>query len=244
MSDAGWLYAYAIAEDGIALPEGQHGLEGAPLQVRSAAGVSVILSPISNGQVRAKRSNLAAHFDVLRRLGEAQDILPMGFGTIFDTMSDVDALLADHGDTLRTELERVRGCVEMALKLLWAGDDIFRVFVDRYPELRRARDACLARGGNHNEMMKLGQTFERLLNADRDEKLEMVMARMRPVCSDVRVETPTEERISLSIACLLQRTKTGEFDRALSVLAEIFDDNYILDVRGPNPPFSFVDVRL
>ncbi len=241
---AGWLYAYAIAEEGVALPEGHCGLEAMPLQVRSGSGVSVILSPISKGEIRARRRNLSAHFEVLRKLGDAQDILPMSFGTIFDSVADVDALLADYGPSLRTELERVRGCVEMALKLLWAGDDIFRAFVDRYPELRRARDACFARGGDHNEMMKLGQTFERLLNTDRDEKLDMVMAWMRPVCSDIRVETPTEERISVSTVCLLRRENASEFDRALSSLAELFDDNYVLDVRGPTPPFSFVDVRL
>src|SRR5690349_17284340 len=66
--------------------------------------------------------NARAHEDVLLAVAAVADVVPFRFGTICRTADDVRAMLAEQRDALTAGLERIRGCVELGVKL-WADRD-------------------------------------------------------------------------------------------------------------------------
>jgi hypothetical protein len=92
------------------------GLVGVPVQATTIDDFVVVRSRL--GVVpAASPKTLAAHHDVVASLMEAEAIVPFPFGTAL-AGDESDTWVASHATLLRTALAKVRGCVEMNVKLL------------------------------------------------------------------------------------------------------------------------------
>lgn len=238
-------YGYAVARADMPLPEGLTGVEDRALERLEVGKLALIVSRVEATTLRPQRKHLSAHYKVLSQLSQGHDTLPMAFGIIFDDADAATVVLRDHGQTLARQLDKVSGSVEMGLRLRWEGVDVFTAVVDSHADLRQMRDRCFS-GGNpsQRELLDLGQAFEKRLNEDREKRREVVLATLRPLCSDIKVLPPPNENTSVNVACLVRRSVLGEFDKAVDKLAEVFDDNHVLEVDGPLPAFNFVDIRI
>jgi len=110
-------YLYAIVDR---LPRAWNGhlpgLAGVPVQATPAHDFVLVRSRL--GAVpAASPKTLAAHHDVVASLMEADAIVPFPFGTA-RAGGEGDLWVASHATTLRATLAKVRGCVEMNVKLL------------------------------------------------------------------------------------------------------------------------------
>ena len=239
------LYCYAVARGDIVLPEGLSGVADATLVKHSLGSLSLVLSKTDAMQLRPQRKFLSAHYRVLSALSAGNDILPMAFGIIFDDLDASLGILREFGDMLSEQLDAVSGSVEIGLRLKWQGVDVFTVVVDSHADLQQMRNRCFKSGNpSQRELLDLGQAFEKRLNQDRDKRREVVLAALRPVCRDIRVLPVQNETTSVNVACLVERKSLDEFDKAIESLAGVFDDNHLLELDGPLPPFNFVDVRI
>jgi len=245
-NSGGRLYVYAIGAADMLLPEGLAGLGGAPVRLCAVGRLAAIVSDTELDVVRPERRHLAAHQAVLTRLVTSADLLPMAFGMISDGEAAVRALLAEHVAVLSRQLARIAGRVEMAVRLRWQEDDTFRVFVERFPELRKRRDACF--GGQREpaqmELLELGRTFEQLLLREREDKTSLALAMLGPVAAEVKNVEPSSERLMFDLNCLVGRDHESRFEVAVEELAGKLGDEFVLEVRGPWPPYNFVNVSL
>lgn len=238
-------YGYAVARGDIALPEELTGVEDRALELLTVGKLSLVVSRVEATTLRPQRKHLSAHYRVLSQLSQSNDTLPMAFGIIFDDAEAATVVLRDHAQTLARQLDKVSGSAEMGLRLRWEGVDVFTAVVDSHADLRQMRDRCFSGGKpSQRELLDLGQAFEKRLNEDRDKRREVVLATLRPVCSDLKVLPPPNENTSVNVACLVRRSVLGEFDKAVDKLAEVFDDKHVLELDGPLPAFNFVDIRL
>jgi hypothetical protein len=208
--------------------------------------LAAIVSDTALDVVRPERRHLAAHQAVLTRLVAGADLLPMAFGMISDNEVAVRALLAEHAAILSRQLARIAGRVEMTVRLRWQDDDTFRVFVERFPELRRRRDACFGgqREPGQMELLELGRTFEQLLLREREDKTSLALAMLGPVAAEVKNVEPSNERLMFDLNCLVGRDHESRFEVAVEELAGKLGDEFVLEVRGPWPPYNFVNVSL
>lgn len=238
-------YCYAVGRDDIHLPDDLTGVMDVSLEKHNLGSLSVIVSGIDVPQLRPQRKILSAHYRVLSALSTQHDILPMAFGIIFDDRETCLATLGGYDEMLREQIAAVTGSVEVGIRLKWEGVDVFTVVVESHADLQAMRDRCFS-GGNpsQRELLDLGQAFEQRLNQDRDKRLELVLATVRPLCRDIRVLPTSNENTSVNIACLVRRTFLDKLDEAVEKLAEMFDDNHLLEVDGPLPPFNFVEIRI
>jgi hypothetical protein len=239
-------YIYGIVAAGAQFPEALSGLEDAPMRPYVVDRLAALISPTTLDAVRPERRHLSAHQSVLTKVAQATDVLPMAFGMISDSEAAVGEMLAEYSEIFSRELARIAGRVEMAVRLSWQGDDIFRTYVEHFPELKRRRDACFngRREPNQMELLDLGQHFERLLARDREEKMETAFSVLRPIVSEIKTVEPNNERLMFSIACLVDRGIEPRFDSAIEELATKFQDDYRIEVNGPWPPYSFVSLTL
>ncbi len=110
-------YFYAIV-DGLprAWADRPPGLVGGAVEATRSHDFLVVRSRLGTVPAPTPKT-LAAHHDVVTSLMEADAILPFPFGTALPG-PESDAWLATHAALLRTALSKVRGCVEMNVKLL------------------------------------------------------------------------------------------------------------------------------
>jgi hypothetical protein len=239
-------YIYGIGRSSAPLPGDLAGLHGAPVERIAVNGLAAFVSAAASESVRPERRHLLSHQDVLVRIAAENDILPMAFGTIGDDAMAVDQLLTDNAEEFERELERIAGRIEMAVKLRWQGDDIFRFFVDLHPSLRRRRDACFdgRREPGQIELLELGRHFESLLNRERGDKLDMAVVMLRPSSVELKVEQVADKELMFSVTCLVARESEEEFGEATAGLAKKFGDSYEMQIYGPWPPYSFINLNI
>jgi Gas vesicle synthesis protein GvpL/GvpF len=112
------LHLYALA-DHPAQPARIDGIDGAELRtVAMPAGVDAVVSDVVNGQRPPAEAAILAHAAVVEELASLNDaVLPARFsGGYSDDDALADAIKARE-PRIREALERVRGCVEIGLRV-------------------------------------------------------------------------------------------------------------------------------
>ncbi|HKI18818.1 MAG TPA: GvpL/GvpF family gas vesicle protein [Isosphaeraceae bacterium] len=240
-------YLYAIVD---ACADGQTfdflGLDGSTVYTIGNDGVTAIVSDLTNHKIRPERRRLAAHHAVLKELMADHTVLPMAFGLLADGPEAVRRILRTNHDAIAEQLDRVRGRVEMGLRVSWDVANIFEYMIACHGELRSLRDQVF-RGGrtpSQDDKIDLGRAFDRLLTASRESHLQRVTLALRSHTAEIRSNPPRSEREVLNLACLVERERQQGFEQGVLLLARRFDNNFAFDITGPWPPHNFVDISL
>ncbi len=238
------MYLYAIADAGAIDPTGLTGLKDSAVTTVSHEDLAAVVSPAPDGKLRPRRRNLKAHHDLLKALMEEATILPMAYGVLADSEGQVTAFLQQHPDTLRAQLEQVRGHVEIGFRASWNVDDIFAHFVEQYEELRELRDAVFEGEGepSRQEKIHVGEQFEAFLEEARAEHRETVESYLGKACRAIEADDPKEESEVMNLACLVPRDGEEKFEEAVVEAAEAFSDDFTFTYTDPMAPYSFADV--
>jgi hypothetical protein len=214
------IYAYAICEPTAAdPPPGGVGLSGARLRVLESDGLGAIYSRHRARFVRPSTNLVLKHQRVVQRVMAGGPVLPLRFGTQLETEQQLARELAQRRQKLLCALDRVRGHVELGL----------RVFVERdretdtEPETLSGRDYLLARVGNH--------AHARILQ----HELHAPLARL--ATANV-LRTRAASPAILVAAYLVDAGAVAEFRRRANELAEQQTHAHVL-ITGPWPPYSF-----
>lgn len=110
------IYLYAITEPGRAEPDAP-GLDEEPLHALDRVEVAGVYSEHDRLDTRPEPSLLWRHEQVVERLMDGGPALPARFGTVFTDAGGLAAALDASGEELRRRLDRVRGCVELAVRV-------------------------------------------------------------------------------------------------------------------------------
>lgn len=110
------IYLYAIT-DPVRIDHRERGLLDAPLEVIEEGGVGAVYSTHTELECKPDPDLAWRHDRVVELLMDQAGVLPLRFGTV---LADTDALrtvLRDQGTRFRLLLSRVRGCVELAVRV-------------------------------------------------------------------------------------------------------------------------------
>jgi hypothetical protein len=129
------IHVYALVEGLERLPEVE-GVGGAPLELLELGGPAVVVA--SRGpRAEADEEQALAHGRVVEALMEsASAVLPVRFGPAVPDEQALARLLAERGPALREALARVRGCVEVGLRV-WGDRAVADRLHDRLAQLVR-----------------------------------------------------------------------------------------------------------
>jgi Gas vesicle synthesis protein GvpL/GvpF len=204
---------YAITDHpGPALPE------GAPLKMVRANGLAAVCAPAGSDELSPDA--LWRHEEVVEALMENRDLLPVRYGTRVESEGAATRVLAQRHDELSAALDRVRGAVELSLRI-GRGSDLGTA--PREPttgrEYMRAR-ACSAFAREaafrtvHEPLSVLARESRELPARADDELLRMAYL--------------VDRRVVASFTSLVERL--DDANPALRLLC-----------TGPWPPYSFAE---
>ena len=237
------LYLYGITSAKGATRIRTGGVEGGSVQHLVVGSVAAIVSPVAPGKIRPQRSNLAAHNQIL---ADQQAVLPVAFGTVVDSEEELYDVLHDNHAALVDRLRRLKGKVEICLKVYWETSNFFEFFVAGHKELKQMRDR-LFRGGrrpNRREQIELGELFASLLQQARERHTGRVTKALAPYCAEIRTADVGDEKMIMKLACLVDKNRQRQWEKGVDKAARQFDNNYCFKYGNPTAPYSFTDLEL
>ncbi len=211
------IYVYAITESAAPAPA-IAGIDDAELSSLSVEGAAAVYSVHPEADIAPGREAVWRHELVVEELMRVGPILPARFGTAFAHKDALESVLEDRAPELRGALERVRGCVELAVRV-------------RLPEAEAA------------DQRRDGRAYLEAKLARHEQEEHVAESMLRPLgqiaVASSRRRAAERER-TLKASYLVRATDVRRFAEEAQRLA---DRNAELELSctGPWAPYSFVE---
>lgn len=222
------IYAYSIGDPAASAPPDRRGLGGAVLRTLEIAGLAAVYSRHRTLRPRPSPELVLAHERVVEALMARGAALPLRFGTVLDREDQLAAAVEERQDELRGALERVRGHVELGVRVMrpdepGSGARSREVGLGRAVDGTSGRAYLLARAAEHRRADQAAGAIHRPL------------ARLA-AASSVR-DQPRPPAVMVA-AYLVDVGRIDDFRARAEELAARHDD-LALVVTGPWPPYNF-----
>ena len=239
------LYVYGVTWADVARDHAKAGIAGADVQALRADDLAALTSPLEDPNVRARRRELVAHSEVLAAALEQGTVLPLSFGTVFETAEAVVRdFLVPRADELRRLLRELDGRVELRVKAFYREEAILAEIIRENPRIARLREA--ARSGpeaaTYGLRIELGELVAAEVRGRSRRDAEAILERVRPLFLDVAIDDEPIEHQVLRASFLVERGRIAAFDEAMDDLARREDGRIDFKYVGPLPPHSFVSL--
>lgn len=189
------IHIYAFADGLTELPD-LAGLDGAPLESRTAHGFDAVVSrrdPLASAT--SLRAEAITHGTIVEALVDrAAAVLPVRFGEEPPDEESFASLVHGRSEDLRRSLEHVRGCVEVGVRIR-CGDEPARVRPSSGTEYMRGRRAV---GAGYHELGESLRGLVREVRAARDGAAYLVpRANLEPVRDAVLCFADTHPKLTV-----------------------------------------------
>lgn len=234
------LYVYCLGDElSESAFEGLAGVDGAGVRLLGLGRLSAVVSEAREQAAAVTDENVLAHSRVNAAALAASTPLPFRFGTRA-TPGRLAEYVSANEAALVAALARVRGCVEMSVKLLDASRGEVKAEVGG-----REAEGATVEGGRGTAFL-LSKRREILGGEDARRRAEELAAWLAAGVSGLARETAARVRpagaIALSAAHLVERERVAEYRARLRSLGAERPALRLL-TSGPWPPYSFGDIR-
>jgi hypothetical protein len=221
------IYLYAVGEPQDP-PGDLRGLDDAPLLTVTGGGVTAFASQHTDLELEANESALWKHEDVVEALMDSATVLPMRFGSTLPTIAAVRAMLVERSGELAAALERVRGAVELGIRVLGEPAD----------ESPRQASTLVAAASGAPPGPGASYLLQRL---GRSREINTLVERVHePLAALARASRRRElgtSRLVFSGAYLVDRDSVEAFRARVEELDE--ENPASIVCTGPWPPYGF-----
>jgi len=110
------LYLFCLMDDLVEVPP-IAGLQNEPVRILRIGDFSVVVNDFRGNQLVPSKDNIVAHERVIEKFMDKTTPLPFRFGSVISEPK-LQQFITENAASLRADLEKVRGCVEMGLKVM------------------------------------------------------------------------------------------------------------------------------
>jgi hypothetical protein len=230
------LYLYAITDRPEAALPVLSGVENAPVFQLGYRDLAAVASRTASCDVPATETHLWQHEAVVEALMADRTALPVRFGSVLPGEAALwDALAAVHAE-LVAALGRVRGRVEVGVRVLW--DDGCQPATSRDESEQTSGQP--AGSGRFYLMARLEQEQRSQAGRQRAEsmanRIHAPLARLAAANTRQVLATP---HLLLTAAYLIEKDRLEAFESEVRALGAAYPALHLL-ATGPWPPYSFV----
>jgi hypothetical protein len=234
--------------------DGQNSLAVATYQDLAAVWSPVPVEDFSGPEAEERLQDLTwigprviRHQEVVAGVMRHAPVLPVRFGTIFASLSNLEKVLQRHSDTIAGFLERLTDQEEWAVKGMLdrpgAREKLFALNLAR----KAASLEALSPGKRYFEEQRLRAASEHELQRWLQKACREVWADLRGYAAQVqerrllsRETTGSDQDMLWNWALLIPRQAVGDFQARIQDLnAQYAHRGLRLEVTGPWPPYSF-----
>src|SRR5438552_3905828 len=138
-ADSRGKYVYCIVETSDQHRFGAIGIGAEPAEVHTInfKDIAAVVSDTPLEVYDATRENVLAHERVNETVMKEFTVIPMSFGTVFRTQSDVVQFLTHTGEALRDVLSKMKDKIEFGLKVNWDTEAVLKEVETEREDIRR-----------------------------------------------------------------------------------------------------------
>lgn len=239
-----YLYGIVGAVDG--LDFGKIGIAEEEVYAIRYGDLAAVVSDHPLCKIQPLRQNLKPHHEVIKEVNKGYTIIPMTFGHIAKDTDDILQVLKNNFSIIFQELKKLENKVEMGLRIFWDVDNVFEYFLKKDRELENYRDRIFGKASQptYEEKLELGMLFAQKVNEERQQHTNRVLKALDHCIVDIRINKPTDEKMMLNAAFLIERDKGKEYEEGVYRVANLFDGHFTFDYNGPWAPYNFTELRL
>ncbi|OLE52093.1 MAG: hypothetical protein AUG51_19805 [Acidobacteria bacterium 13_1_20CM_3_53_8] len=233
------VYAYCLSDE---IEEGEFevisGVAGATARLIETEGIVSVVSNFPENSIAVTRENVLAHERVVRNIFRKASLLPFRFGTVIADARLLD-FISSQKSTLSDQLERVRGSVEMSVKVV-------------LPDEVNASEALQTKSGEEEDRTVSGTEYlkrkRREILVDEEireragETARWLTEKLQGAASDSVVTALPSGSTVLAISFLVRRERADEYRKLLNRARAERPGLHFL-TSGPWPPYSFSNIN-
>jgi hypothetical protein len=237
------VYVYGVVRAEPAPKVGVPGVTGAAVGAVSGNGIAALSSSVQSATVRARRKDLLAHTDVLTSALATGPVIPLQFGTVFESS---DAVVADLLEARKGELEHLlrefEGRVELRVSAYYVEEAILGEILRQRPRIAQLRKATRSgpEAATYGARIELGELVASELRTRAQRDAAAILDLVGPLSVAVDVDKEPIEHQVLRASFLVERDRVGAFDEAMDQLAGLQEGRIRFKYMGPLAPHSFV----
>jgi hypothetical protein len=247
------LYVYGIVDSHRFETLPGEGHEAGDVVSVSCGTFAAAVSGLSSRIIAAMPHNVWRHERVLERLMQDHTVLPLRFGTICPNADTLREFLGPLTNDLLNDLERVRGKVELALRIVDGNRSIplratgLRVLTTDH-QVATALHSLIGTS-NDDEPTGRGAAYLRarmrhhhneIAREDSAKQLgQLLRQKLDAVLKDIVCAPPADASAGYRASCLVERDLVPAFADALERF-RVDHPQFEVTCTGPWPPYSFV----
>ena len=240
------LYVYGIVDSQRFETIPGEGHEAGDITPIPCGALAAAVSVLSSSTIERTPQSVWRHERVLERLMQDHAVLPLRFGAICRDAQVLRECLFRSSDGLVKNLERVRGMVEMALRIV--EDDRRHAELppgfwedDRLPNVDRDTGDPVGRGTAYLRG-RLQRRRREQAREDEGRQLEhLLRQQLHAVSKDVICAVPADASAGFVASCLVERDRVTDFAATLERFRG-HHPQFDVSCTGPWAPYSFVAV--
>lgn len=222
------------------------GVQGEAPRLLLAGDLAAAVSDAYEAQYDIHYETILAHEAVVEDVMQHADVLPLRFGTVANSDREIQDLLYDRRSDLWEQLNRIHGCVEFGLKVLWKQEWLLARILAQDEAIRALRIALegVEPHERFHERLQLGQLTVQAVERESARLAQHVMEEFEPLARATIVNPPLTEMMALNAAFLVSRDQVGAFEARERELAARGAGNLAIKLAGPLPPYNFVGIAI
>ncbi|OGO37141.1 MAG: hypothetical protein A2147_05940 [Chloroflexi bacterium RBG_16_57_8] len=222
------------------------GVEKSPVYAISLRDLAAVASDTSLKEVDPTRENVLAHTLVQDAFLRTCGLLPAGFGTVAEDEDETRRLLEENHDSLLSELDRLSGKIEVALKISW-DDKAMAGQLEGNAEFARIKARISAASSPivaQGLLADAGRLVERMAKEWTECYAQRIYNHLKALSIDAKLNRPLGIRSLLNASFLIERAREPAFQKEVYALDAQHKGKVNIKYVGPLPPYNFVDTRL
>ncbi len=242
-------YLYCIVNKS-QVPEGGYGIagmQGAALRTIEHRDLCAVVSDIPLSNQRATRDNMTHHTLVLEKILQFQQMLPVRFGVVAKSDSDVESKLLEYDYWhLREILANLSGKSELSVRVLWQQAEVLKRVLEADKQISQLRDSLVGKPADtiHYQKINLGRMIEAALNQEREHIRNHILETLLPITVDHRQNKLIIDAMVVNVAVLVESQRESEFAAALNRLDDEYKGILIFKYTAVAPPYNFVNISV
>ena len=241
------IYLYGIIQTSQDRAFPIEGLQNEPISTIGFNGLAAVYSPYEfNGRqhVKSSRVNMLAHQKVLEYVMQEYTILPFSFGTVTESMQEIDNLLRNRYRIFEKNLNWIEGRIELGVKAFWKNPDkVFNDIATNNGEVKKLK-AYIEKTGDQAALIEVGKKVSELLELKKQNYAEVIAEELAPTAVEYKINKSITDAMFLNASFLVNKSREIEFDNVMEELGEKYEGEIDFKYVGPLPVYSFIDLTI
>jgi len=237
-------YLYGIIETAKMESFGNIGVGKSEVYTLQHGGIGAVVSDIpANYKVEVEEA--VTHEKTLRKIMETHTIIPMGFGVIAKTETEIKNILKQGLMKFKNKLEKIDNRLQINVKISW-DKSILADILEENEEIRKLAAEAKKKTRTRDQSLKieLGRKVKSTLDQRKNEYLKNIHSVLGNLSSGFKENKITDQNTVMNASFLVEKEQEQKFYDKTDELEKEYDKKLTILVVGPLPPYNFTEIEI